>query len=57
MNGNEKTMPKALHSACADAALRAEMRRVEKMTMAERMSEALALGRRFSAAQIPAKGK
>ena len=44
-------------SACADAALRAGMKRVEKMTVEERIKAALSLGRRFSGIQKTTKGK
>ena len=44
-------------SACADAALRAEMKRVEKMTVEERIKAALSLGRRFSLIQPITKGR
>ena len=47
----------ARRSACADAALRAEMKRVEKMTVEERIKAALSLGRRFSLIQTTTKGK
>jgi len=47
----------ARRSACADAALRAEMKRVEKMTVEERIKAALSLGRRFSLIQTKTKGK
>lgn len=40
--------PQARRSACADAALRAEMRRVEGMTIEQRMRAALTLGKGFS---------
>ena len=44
-------MPQVRRSACADAALRAEMKRVDKMTVEERMKAALSLGRRSSLIQ------
>ena len=44
-------------SACADAALRAEIRRVEKMTMEQRMRAALTLGKGFSGMQTEHKPK
>lgn len=50
-------MPQVRRSACADAALRAEIKRVVRMTVEERMSAALSLGRRFSAIQKTTKGK
>jgi hypothetical protein len=53
----ESDMPQARRSACADAALHAEMKRVGKMTVQERMKAALSLGRRFSGIQKTTKGK
>lgn len=50
-------MPQVRRSACADAALRAEIKRVGMMTMEERMSAALSLGRRFSMIWKTNKGK
>jgi hypothetical protein len=44
-------------SACADAALRAEIQRVEKMTMEQRMRAALTLGKGFSGMQTSHKPK
>ncbi len=41
-------IPRPRRSASADAALRAEIRRVEAMTVEERMRAALALGKGFS---------
>lgn len=49
-------MPRSRRSACADASLRAEMRRVEKMTVEERIKAALSLGRR-SVIRTSTKGK
>lgn len=50
MNGEqENAFPKERRSASADAALRAEMKRVGKMTMEQRMSEALSLGKGLNA--------
>jgi hypothetical protein len=60
MNEEQETaFPKERRSASADAALRAEMKRVGKMTMEQRMSEALTLGKRLSGlrTQTGAKGK
>lgn len=57
MSGGENTFPKARRSASADAAFRADAKRVEKMTMEERMSTALSLGKRFSGIRTSAKGK
>lgn len=39
------SFPRQRRSACADAALKAEIERVKKMPVRERMLEALALGR------------
>jgi len=44
-------------SACADAALRAEIRRVEGMTIEQRMRAALTLGKGFSGMQTEQKPK
>lgn len=49
--------PQIRRSTCAEAALRAEMKRVEKMTVEERMKAALSLGRRFSVVRTTNKGK
>lgn len=60
MNGEqENAFPKERRSASADAALRAEIKRVGKMTMEQRMSEALSLGKRFNGirTQTGAKGR
>jgi hypothetical protein len=35
-------------SACAEASLRAEMERVDRMTIEERVKAALSMGQRFS---------
>lgn len=35
-------------SACADAALRAEQARIERMSVEERIKEALSMGERFA---------
>ena len=50
-------MPQARRSACADSALRAEIKRVAKMTVEERVRAALSLGRRFSAIRPIPKDK
>ncbi len=50
-------MPQARRSACADSALRAEIKRIAKMTVEERVKAALSLGRRFSAIQPSSEGK
>jgi hypothetical protein len=50
-------MAKSRRSACADAALLAEMKRLEEMTVEERMSAALSLGRRFSVMKTTTKRK
>ena len=60
MNGEQdNAFPKERRSASAGAALRAEMRRVGKMTMEQRMSEALSLGKRLGGlrTQTGAKGR
>jgi hypothetical protein len=51
--------PKERRSASSDAALRAEIKRVAKMTIEERMREALSLGRRLAGiqSQTGAKGR
>jgi hypothetical protein len=45
----DQPLPPSRRSACADAALLAEIERVKKMTINERMLEALALGQDLSA--------
>ncbi|MFZ9937651.1 MAG: hypothetical protein ACO3JG_11440 [Luteolibacter sp.] len=49
--------PQVRRSACADAALRAEIERVAKMTVEERVKTALSLGRRFADMKTAARGK
>lgn len=49
--------PLVRRSACADAALRAEMRRVEGMTIEQRMRAALTLGKRFPGMQTDSQLK
>jgi hypothetical protein len=51
----DNAFPKGRRSASADAALRAEMRRVGKMTMEQRMNEALSLGKGLNALKTWAK--
>jgi hypothetical protein len=55
----DNAFPKGRRSASADAALRAEMRRVGKLTMEQRMSEALSLGKMLGGmrTQTGAKGR
>ena len=43
------SFPRQRRSACADAALKAEIERVKKMPVRERMLEALALGNELQA--------
>lgn len=57
MNGKENTFPKARRSASADAALRAEIRRVGKMSMEQRMSAALSMGKQLSGFRTAGNGK
>ncbi|MGA0844965.1 MAG: hypothetical protein ACO3RV_00360 [Luteolibacter sp.] len=57
MNEVKSGMPKIRRSACADAALRAEIKRVAKMSVEERVKAALSLGRRFSAIQTTTEDK
>ena len=45
----DDNFPPARRSACADAALFAEIERVKKMPVSERMLEALALGQELQA--------
>lgn len=40
---NESSFPRPRHSACADAALRAEIERISRMSVRERIIEALSL--------------
>lgn len=49
--------PEARHSASANASLRAEIRRVEKMSIEERIRAALSLGKGFKGLQTPTKDK
>jgi hypothetical protein len=57
VNEVKSGMPPSRRSACADAALRAEIKRLAKMTVEERVKAALSLGRRFSAIQPIPEGK
>jgi hypothetical protein len=57
MSESKNVFPKPRRSACADAALRAEISRVEKMTLEERIKAALSLGNGFSAIQTTSKNK
>jgi hypothetical protein len=40
--------PSGRRSACAEASLRAEIERLSRMTVEERITEALTMGRRFA---------
>jgi hypothetical protein len=57
MSESNSVFPKPRRSACADAALRAEISRVEKMTVEERIKAALSLGKGFSGIQTTSKNK
>jgi hypothetical protein len=57
MPESDHALPKPRRSACADAALRAEISRVEKMTVGERIKAALSLGKGFSGIQRTSKDK
>lgn len=48
MSEKKNVFPKARRSASADSALRAEIRRLGKLTMEQRMSAALSMGKRLS---------
>jgi hypothetical protein len=45
----KRTLPSGRRSACADASLRGEIERVSRMTVEERITEALTMGSRFAA--------
>jgi hypothetical protein len=57
MSNEKDRFPKGRTSACADSALRAEMKRVESMTVEERITAALALGKRLARVSSPTKGR
>jgi hypothetical protein len=57
MSESNHVFPRPRRSACADAALRAEISRVEKMTVEERIKAALSLGNVFSGIQRTSKDK
>lgn len=48
MPQTEPEFPRRRRSACADAALRAELERIGKMTIEERVIAALSIPERFS---------
>jgi len=45
----KRTLPSGRRSASADASLRGEIERVSRMTVEERITEALTMGSRFAA--------
>jgi len=45
----KRTLPSGRRSACADASLLGEIDRVSRMTVEERITEALTMGSRFAA--------
>jgi hypothetical protein len=57
MSNEKDRFPKGRMSACADSALRAEMKRVESMTVEERITAALALGKRLATARVARRGE
>jgi hypothetical protein len=57
MSDEKERFPKGRTSASADSAFRAEMRRVKKMTVEERVATALSLGKRLAKATSPNKGQ
>lgn len=48
MSDAEFQIPRRRRSACADAALRAELERTGRMTIEERVKAALSIGERFA---------
>jgi len=48
VRGPELNLHQPRRSACADASLRAEIERVGKMTIEERVKAALSVGKKFS---------
>jgi hypothetical protein len=48
MSGAKSEIPRRRRSACADAALRAELERVGRMTIEERVKAALSIRERFA---------
>lgn len=57
MSDEKERFPKGPTSASADSALQAEMRRVKKMTVEERITAALELGKRLAKVTSPNKGQ
>jgi len=55
MSNEKDRFPKGRISASADSALQAEMKRVEKMTVEERITAALELGKRLAKVTSPNK--
>lgn len=56
MAENDKLYPKARSSKSAEAALRAEIRRMEEMTIEERIRAALSLAHRISGISDSSQG-
>ena len=52
-----KRFPRMRRSACADASLRAEIERLKKMSVGERMSAALRMGNVFSGERSASKSE
>lgn len=48
MSRTESEIPRRRRSACADAALRAELERIGRMTIEERVKAALSIRERFA---------
>jgi len=48
MEGSPRPQHRPRHSACADAALRAEIKRIRGMTIEERIKAALSMRERFA---------
>lgn len=57
MSAENSEIPRRRRSACADAALRAELARVEQMTIEERVKAALSIPERFAWLTPTAKTK
>lgn len=57
MNGNESAFPPPRRSACADAAFKAELERVKRMTIEQRVKAALSMRERFAWLEPTAKPK
>ena len=57
MTGKQSAFPRPRPSACADAAFKAELERVKRMTIEERVKASLSMRERFAWLEPTAKPK